>query len=196
MNVDVAALQEVDVRTRRTGYVDEPQALASALSFSYVFAASIKYDEGDYGLAVLSRWPIVAARRFRLDVTEGEPRIVLEVVICANGRPLHLFDHHADTHAQPRDSELLAVTNIVRPYIGRGVLVVGDFNEQADGPGVTSLEQAGLVDLGVGIEDETNIRGRIDFALADHPLARLASNPRIWPTAKSDHNAMLVDLRW
>src|SRR5581483_1569568 len=32
MDVDVAALQEVDVRTRRTGYIDEPRALAASLS--------------------------------------------------------------------------------------------------------------------------------------------------------------------
>src|SRR5687767_5798011 len=37
MQADVIALQEVDVRTRRSGFVDEPTALAAALGFHYVF---------------------------------------------------------------------------------------------------------------------------------------------------------------
>jgi endonuclease/exonuclease/phosphatase (EEP) superfamily protein YafD len=97
MQADVIALQEVDMRVRRTGFVDEPATLASALAFHYVFAASIKWDEGNYGLAVLSRWPLMEVRRHRLDRTAAaEPRIVLEVTVCAGSQRLHLFNHHAD----------------------------------------------------------------------------------------------------
>src|SRR5204862_7632403 len=105
MDADVIALQEVDVRTRRTGFVDEPAALAAALGFQYVFAASIKYQEGDYGLAVLSRWPLTEVRRYRLDAAEAmEARIVLEVTVCARGRPLRIFNHHADCRVASRDA--------------------------------------------------------------------------------------------
>ena len=45
---DVIALQEVDVRTRRGGFVDEPLELATALGMHYVYAASIKWDEGPF----------------------------------------------------------------------------------------------------------------------------------------------------
>ena len=55
MEVDLVALQEVDVRTRRGNFVDEPGELAAALGFHYVFAASFHWDEGHYGLALLSR---------------------------------------------------------------------------------------------------------------------------------------------
>src|SRR5688572_28982326 len=76
MGADVIALQEVDVLTRRGGFVDEPTELAKALAFEYVFAASIKWDEGHYGLAVLSRWPLTKAQRHRVDSSpEAEPRI-------------------------------------------------------------------------------------------------------------------------
>ncbi|MDH4063473.1 MAG: endonuclease/exonuclease/phosphatase family protein, partial [Acidobacteriota bacterium] len=50
IGADVIALQEVDVRTRRAGFVDQPEFLARALGFGYAFAASIKWDGGDYGL--------------------------------------------------------------------------------------------------------------------------------------------------
>jgi endonuclease/exonuclease/phosphatase family metal-dependent hydrolase len=197
MDADVAALQEVDVRMRRSGFVSEPQALAATLNFSYVFAGSIRTDGGDYGIAVLSRWPFATARRHRLAATDhDEPRIALEVTVCVDGRPLHVLNHHADIHERSREPGLFDVKRIVRPNIGRGVMVVGDFNETPDGPGVASLEDAGLVDLGAGLRRRTTEQGRIDYLLADHLLARRTSDPRVWTTDKSDHNAMVVDVDW
>jgi endonuclease/exonuclease/phosphatase family metal-dependent hydrolase len=194
---DVIALQEVDVRTRRTGFVDEPATLAAALGFHYAFAASIKWDEGDYGLAVLSRWPLTDVRRHRLDAAAAsEPRIVLEVTVCAGGRPLRVFNHHADNRAASRDAGFSELKELVQDDVGRGVLVLGDFNERVDGAGVRGLLDAGLVDLGAGDDVNTARPGRIDFLLADRPLARLTSAARVWFTDKSDHNAVLADLDW
>ncbi|MGE0703227.1 MAG: endonuclease/exonuclease/phosphatase family protein [Vicinamibacterales bacterium] len=197
MQADVFALQEVDVRTRRGNFVDEPAALAHALGSHYVFAASIKWDEGDYGLAVLSRWPIAGVRRHRLGYTEGtEPRIVLEVTVCADGRPLHLFNHHADGRAASRAPAFQEVRRIVEERVGDGILVVGDFNEYAGDPGVRALIGTGLVDLGAATNLSTASSGRIDYLLADASIARQVSNARVWPTDKSDHYAVLVDLDW
>jgi endonuclease/exonuclease/phosphatase family metal-dependent hydrolase len=197
MQADVVALQEVDVRTRRTGFVDEPAALAAALGFHYVFAASIKWDEGDYGLAVLSRWPLTEVRRHRLDATAAaEPRIVLEVTVCASGWPLHVFNHHADGRVASRAAGFAALRGIVQADVGRGILVLGDFNEHSDAPSVRGLIDAGLVDLGAQRNVNTAHSGRIDYLLVDGPLARLMSTARVWPTDKSDHNAVLADLEW
>jgi len=197
MGADVIALQEVDVRTRRDGFVDQPATLATILGFQYVFAASIKWDEGDYGLAILSRWPVAEVRRHRLDATAyGEPRIVLEVTVCARGRPLRLFNHHADGRVALRVAGFAELRGIVRARVGDGILVLGDFNEQSDAPGVRSLIDAGLVDLGAERNIKTADSGRIDYLLADGPMARTASTARVWPTDKSDHNAVLTDLEW
>jgi endonuclease/exonuclease/phosphatase family metal-dependent hydrolase len=196
MQVDVIALQEVDVRTRRGGFVDEPTELASALGLQYVFAASIKWDEGHYGLAVLSRWPLVKVERHRLSSTpEAEPRIVLDVTVCAAGKPLHLLNTHADRRAPSRALGFADTGRIVKDEIGRGSLLLGDRNEYPDAPGVRSLIDAGLVDVSAGISDTVSV-GRVDYVLADPPLARIASPARVWTTDKSDHHAVLVDLAW
>ena len=197
MQADVIALQEVDVRVHRTDFVDEPAVLAAALGYHYVFAASIKWDEGDYGLAVLSRWPLTEFHRYRLDArSASEPRIVLEATVCAAGQPLRIYNHHADGRAISRDAGFVALRDIVKDDVGRGVLVLGDFNEHADGTGVRGLIDAGLVDLGAAGNIDTANEGRIDYLLADGPLARRASAVRVWRTDKSDHNAVLVDLQW
>lgn len=197
MQADIVGLQEVDVRARRSGFVDEPGALATALGFHYVFAAAIKWDEGDYGLAVLSRWPLVAARKHRLESTiAGEPRIALEVEVCAAGRPLRLFNHHADRRPATRASGFEELRAIVQPYIGNGMLLIGDLNEYPDGPGLRAFIDAGLVDMGAREPDDTAGSGRIDYLLADSPLARAMSATTVWPTDKSDHHAILADLDW
>jgi endonuclease/exonuclease/phosphatase family metal-dependent hydrolase len=197
MQADVIALQEVDVGVRRSGFVDQPAALAAALGYHYVFAASIKWDQGDYGLAVFSRWPITGFHRYRLDATwAAEPRIVLEATVCVAGRPLHLYNHHADGRALSRDAGFAALKEIVKGDVGNGVLVLGDFNELANATGVRALLDTGLVDLCAGQNVATVGEGRFDYILADGSLAGLTSPARVWTTDKSDHNAVLADLQW
>jgi endonuclease/exonuclease/phosphatase family metal-dependent hydrolase len=196
MEADILALQEVDVRTRRGDFVDQPAELAAALGFQYVFAASIHWDEGHYGLAVLSRWPLVNVQKHRLDSTpEAEPRIVLDATVCAGGRPLRLFNLHADRRTASRALGLAHLKRIVQDEIGRGIVVLGDLNEYPDAPGVGSLIAAGLVDLSAASQNTVGV-GRVDYLLVDEPLTRIASPARVWPTDKSDHHALLTDLRW
>jgi endonuclease/exonuclease/phosphatase family metal-dependent hydrolase len=195
MGADVIALQEVDVVARRTGWVDQPVALANALRYHYAFAASIKWSEGDYGLAVLSRWPIVDVQRHRIDGAEAaEPRIVLEVSVCADGRVLRLFNHHADGRAASRERGLAILRRIVTPAVGSGIVVLGDFNDYADAPAVRGLLEAGLTDLGAGADAGTTDHGRIDYLLTDAPLS--AAGVSVWETERSDHHAVVADLLW
>jgi endonuclease/exonuclease/phosphatase family metal-dependent hydrolase len=195
MGADVIALQEVDVVARRTGWVDQPAALAEALGFHYAFAASIKWSDGDYGLAVLSRWPIVDIQRHRLDGAEAaEPRIVLEVSVCADGRVLRLFNHHADGRATSRERGLAVLRQIITPAVGSGIVVLGDFNDYADAPAVRGLLEAGLTDLGASADAGTTDHGRIDYLLTDAALS--AAGVRVWRTERSDHHAVVADLLW
>ena len=194
MQADIVALQEVDVRVRRTRFVDEPQALAAALGFHYAFTASIKWQGGDYGLAVLSRWPIADVRRHRLDNTGArELRIVMDVTVCANGRPLRLLNHHADVRDEPRVAGLKELATLVGPQVGKGVVVLGDFNDSPETDGVRALLNAGLIDLVARHETNASTM-RIDYVLADAPLASLTSTARVWRTDRSDHNAVIVEI--
>jgi len=195
MRADVIALQEVDVLTRRTGFVDEPAVLAGRLGFRYAFAASIKWDGGDYGLAVLSRLPLNGVQRHRLETSHpGEPRIVLEVTVCAGGRPLRIFNHHADRRGAARQAGFEGLRGILQSAAGRGIVVLGDFNEPVTAPGVRSLIDDGLVDLVAARGTTTTGGDRIDHVLADPLLARMVSTVSVWSTDKSDHDALLVDL--
>ena len=197
MQADLVALQEVDVRVRRTGFVDQPLALANALGVHHAFAASIKWDGGDFGLTVLSRWPLVEVRRHRIETAgAAERRIVLDVTVCADGRPLRVFNHHADYRDAPRQAGLAALANLVRPQVGRRIVVLGDFNDGPAAPGVRALLDAGLVDVVAGHGEDAAAGGRIDYLLVDAPLARQTLTARVWTTGNSDHDALLAELDW
>ena len=55
---DVIALQEVDRYRWRSGYVDQAKELAELLGMDMRFAPSLIYTAGQYGNAILSRYPI------------------------------------------------------------------------------------------------------------------------------------------
>jgi endonuclease/exonuclease/phosphatase family metal-dependent hydrolase len=197
MQADVMGLQEVDSRARRSGFTDQAPALAKALAAHYVFAASIKWDGGDYGLALLSRWPLVEVRRHRLELASyGEPRIVLEVTVCARGRPLRLFNHHAAVGRRSREVGLAQVRALVAPHVGRGTVVLGDLNDVPSASNVRALLDAGFVDVGADQDLPTTGGGRIDYVLLDKLLASGLRGSKVWPTRKSDHHAFVADFEW
>ena len=60
---DIVAFQEVDVRFRpRSRFVDQAAALAKELGGHHVFGANLIEGEGQYGVALVSQFPISRAR--------------------------------------------------------------------------------------------------------------------------------------
>src|SRR5690606_8398369 len=55
---DLVALQEVDVNTGRSGPHNQAVALGKKTGMIAYFFKSIHYDGGEYGLAILSRFPV------------------------------------------------------------------------------------------------------------------------------------------
>lgn len=73
---DVVALQEVDFLTNRSGKVDQPARLGQLTGMYYAFQPSLlSYDGGQYGLVLLSRYPIRSGQRIALR-SAAEQRIL------------------------------------------------------------------------------------------------------------------------
>jgi endonuclease/exonuclease/phosphatase family metal-dependent hydrolase len=133
-NADLIALQEVDVGTRRSGRVDEAARLGAALKMEHVFVPHFDYQGGEFGLALLSRFPIVRSERVRvkgstlslLDATVRTPRgdvraIVVHFTVTADTR------RQAATDAA-RLAEATAAHALAAATTGP-VLVLGDMND-------------------------------------------------------------------
>ena len=85
---DLVTLQEVDSVTTRTDAVDQASELGRLTGLESIFGRFMSYQGGAYGMAVLSRWPIVAVANHRLP-DGAEPRSALSAVVRSptTGRP-------------------------------------------------------------------------------------------------------------
>lgn len=132
---DLVALQEVDVNTRRSGNVDQARMIAEALDMNYYFGKAIDFDGGEYGVAILSRYPISEEETYALPMqvgSGGEPRVLATVRVKL---PKRNFIRFASTHldAQPEDANrLLQVKRIAEIALQEEypMIIAGDFNAE------------------------------------------------------------------
>ena len=150
-NPDVVTLQEVDKAVSRSGGVDIAQHLGQLLGMTHHFAKFMDYQGGEYGLAVLSKLPIVASHRHLLP-DGAEPRCALEVVINM-GETDHLLSvvavHNDWTDVGYRIAQTEALDAALSATL-HPVILAGDFNGLADDASLLLLEERGwqIVDKG------------------------------------------------
>jgi endonuclease/exonuclease/phosphatase family metal-dependent hydrolase len=131
---DLVGLQEVDRGVRRTEGKDEIVELASLTRMHYAFAHNLDYQGGQYGVAVLSRYPIknIDHRKFE-NRRESERRGMLRIEVEVSGRTLTFVNTHLDyQYADGRLFEAEQMLRFLRDVKGP-LIVVGDFNDEPSG---------------------------------------------------------------
>lgn len=128
---DIVGLQEVDRGTERIARRNLPAELAQLTGMTVHFEKNIPYQGGEYGNAVLTRFPIRSAKNTPLPMHgAGEQRGAMQLVLAVHGRDLLFINTHLD---QRRDeTERLASVEMLKSIIsvagGMPVIVCGDFN--------------------------------------------------------------------
>lgn len=145
---DVVALQEVDRWQERSWHADQPAALGEMLGMEHCFGRNVWYEPGEYGVAILSRFPITSCMNTVLPTTEGwERRGVLESTIHVPGcgyisvLNTHLQVGHPGVEAAAtleREKQARLIAKRVRALAGR-VVLMGDFNAEPDDPELEPL---------------------------------------------------------
>lgn len=128
---DLVGLQEVDRGVERTQRRDLPAELARLTGLEVRFESNLPHQGGEYGNAVLSRFPIKASRNTRYRAPRpGEQRGFLQVTVEAHGREILFINTHLDFRAG--DEERLASVDELRAAVAaagpKPVIMVGDFN--------------------------------------------------------------------
>src|SRR5690606_1629000 len=89
---DLVAVQEVDVYTERSGKEShQAEELARLTDMFYFFSKGIDYQGGEYGTAILSKYPISDMQRHELPNLEGvnsEPRTLAVVTVTINDKKI------------------------------------------------------------------------------------------------------------
>jgi endonuclease/exonuclease/phosphatase family metal-dependent hydrolase len=160
VKADIVLLQEVDRNTTRSGKVDQPATLARLTGFNVAFGKSLDFQGGQYGIAVMSRWPITADTTVALPIDPPqpragsggsyEPRAAIRAIIAAPGGALAIVNTHLD--ASPDDrwrrQEIRMVIAIVDSLRARGIptLAGGDINSTPESDVQAMARAAGLRD--------------------------------------------------
>ncbi|MFG1888536.1 endonuclease/exonuclease/phosphatase family protein [Micromonospora sp. NPDC049051] len=195
---DVVALSEVDRGWLLNGGHDTLDLLAERLDMPYVFAPAADPLWGD---AVLSRWPLVAARTRPLPAVgapTGAQALGITVDFSGDVRLAVVATHLQPPPGEDPVVQARAVADFaVRYAAGRPLVVAGDLNTGPDDPAFAEFTRAGLVDalaaarpLPTSPADAP--RQQIDHILVTPDLA--AGDAAAPPGTASDHLPVVVTL--
>ncbi len=129
---DVIALQELDAGRSRSAYIGQPRELAARLEMDYCFVPTADWGDGEYGCAILSRFPMRHVKSAALPARGfHEPRGAQWVEIDVRGRAVQVVNTHLDYQPTCCSDQLDALLG--ETWLGNGgfrppAIVCGDFN--------------------------------------------------------------------
>ena len=135
---DIVALQELDVRRRRTGHVDQAHEIGERLEMSCHFHPAFRVEEELYGDAILTSLPERLVKTGPLPgydrIKALEPRGALWIEVLIDGRPLQVLNTHLGL--VPREQQIQAAhlagpAWLDHPDCRAPTILLGDFNATA-----------------------------------------------------------------
>lgn len=199
---DVVSLQEVDRGTVRTGGVDQAEELSMLTGMAVVFGASMDFQGGQYGNAVLTRWAYEGARVVPLP---GEPRSGLCLTLKWPGAvptadAFIFIATHLDTSAEPRRASVPLLETVFEEDPTRPAILAGDLNALPDSPTMQALartwENATAGEGLYTVPVERPLR-QIDYILCRPRQSWRVLDAEVLDEAvASDHRAVLTTLEY
>jgi endonuclease/exonuclease/phosphatase family metal-dependent hydrolase len=182
-HADVIALQEVDRYRLRSGYVDQARELAQLLGMHMCFSPSLTYTVGQYGNAILSRYPIIDSNWLLLP-GEKERRSLLSATLRIGSDDIQIEATHLGLSTADRTAQIAQISKTLSS-IHRPLVLAGDFNMEADPRKLESLlNHVSPIPLQKGFTP--TIAGGKEI---DHLFTDMVNLQPAWslPTTLSDH---------
>jgi endonuclease/exonuclease/phosphatase family metal-dependent hydrolase len=209
---DIIALQEVDRGTERSGRVDQLAELARLMGMHAEFGKAIAYEGGEYGVAVLSRWPILSSENRPLPSSpDNEARTALSVLVRVgdDGPMIKFTSTHLSQSRWVDDGLAQAeqLNHLLAAIDDRSSVLAGDFNARTDTnimealQGVWTNAQVAATPASPG-PNPPNPPGRGRGPRNDFVLFRPAGHWRVIESTvmddntASDHRPVLAILEW
>ena len=132
---DVVGVQEVDMFTTRVGGVDSLKGFSEATGMPYtLFTPAMDFNGGQYGTAILSRYPMAAAEYHPLPSAHYEPRAFGCVTLTlGEGSTLTLLNTHLSYESAEQQSiqmAYLADWMVEHLPADTPAVLTGDFNTE------------------------------------------------------------------
>ncbi len=143
---DVVALQEVDVYTSRSGTtLHQADELAKLTGMTAYFGKAINYGGGEYGVAILSRFPMEEMKNTPLptdDATNGEHRtLALATLMLPGNKKIVFASTHLDAQSNDtnRQLQIKKILEVLKQET-LPVIIAGDFNAVPTNDVITQLD--------------------------------------------------------
>lgn len=132
VSADIVALQEVDKNVNRSHNIDLAAELGRLTGMHALFGKAMDYDGGEYGEAVLSRFPVIELVNHALPHSQGhEPRAALAVIAqLPNGEKFKFIGTHLDhpKNSPDRLQQAIKINEIVSSD-SMPTILAGDLND-------------------------------------------------------------------
>ena len=198
---DVVALQEVDSQRRRSTYQDQAHVLAEMLGYHCVFVHARRWTRGEYGNALLTRFPLLDFQRLALPKPARLPveaRCVLQCRLAHPEGDVHVWNTHLGLLATERRAQ---VAVMIQEYLRQDnlpLILCGDFNARPRSKEISWL--------GLHLQRVTSQRtfpGFLPVVHLDHVfhtrhlrVDRTFVPKTLLARRASDHLPLVVDLQW
>ncbi len=97
VEADIVGIQEMDIGTKRVAGADSLALICEGTPYKYsYFAKAMDYNGGEYGTAILSRFPIIEAHTQALESSCYEPRAFGYAKIDVDGEILNFINTHIE----------------------------------------------------------------------------------------------------
>lgn len=199
-NPDIVGLQEVDMECQRSGNTNQPKQLGAALGMHAAFGSFMEFQGGKYGLAILSKFPILKSTEIRLP-DGNEPRVALVAEVQLPDESLLLVVNvHFDWVRN--DQFRFIQAKAVHDFLDRQDLpfiLVGDFNDSPESR-TLQLFRKSLVELPKPADDRftfssTKPSREIDYMFLSNPSHLLPASVVVADeTLTSDHRPLIAEL--
>lgn len=194
LNPDVVALQEVDFKTRRSNGIDQASLLGDLTQMRAVFGKAMYFQGGEYGEALLSRFPMEEKKIYALPYHPGqEPRAALAAKVIPEGElPEFIFvgTHLCHQSEETRFEQMTRIHSLLSDAEDVPVILAGDLNARKGSPPMN-------VFLKDQWKDASAPHSQIDYILIRSKDPWKVVDVRIIEDqVASDHFPVLVVLEW
>lgn len=199
---DILALNEVRMKTRDVGDTEQAKVLAENLHMHFYFAKAIDYNGGEYGIALLSKFPIVRAEGIPVPSlpeekreVRYEDRVLLKAHLSVNGKNVIAFVSHFGLSNAERESATALFEREISKTKDPSIFM-GDLNMKPDDLLIQKIKQH-LRDLSENESFLTHhtltLEARIDYIFAsDHFACEKIFSPY---STSSDHLPIVADVK-
>lgn len=201
LNPDVVGLQEVDTGKPPREALHQLDFIARATGLRAVAGFNLRRGNGDFGNALLTRFPVREVRRLNLSVPRREPRGALDVELDGPEGPLRALVTHFGLNPKERRIQANKLRRAIDAHdAGAPMLLLGDLNEWF--PSLT-LRLLALTDpfpcqfAGRSFPSPAPFLALDRICAAPAPLEARGVVWSRWPAwVASDHLPLVLDLRW